>query len=542
MWINYIYLWIIFSAVAGNTQQSQPLNTDICILGGSEAGFTTAIQAARLGKTVILIEPTGHPGGMVVEGLGKDIRFGSGTVIGGIAREFYVAVEKYYGLEAEFDNPDWYSKYEPSVAEQIIEELLARDQNITLIRKKRIREHEGVLKDGTQISQVILEDGQAIRAKVFVDASIEGHLLHFAGVSTETIREGNQVYGETLNGIQIENDFKQFEVPLDPYIIEGDASSGLIPTIQEGQLGDYGAPSPYIQGFCFRMCLTQDPGNRISISKPQNYDPGRYEIYHRYLKAGGQLFRPVLNRHNGKTDIGSWHDLSANLYGENWAYPTGSYSVQDSIVKYHRDFTLGLIWFLQHDERVDSTTRANWEGWGLPRDEFTDHGYWPRRLYIRSGRRMVSNYVITEHHTRSTYLDTISDPIAIAWWPPDMHHARRIVKDGYAYNEGFTHVGGNTSWKPFRIAYRATVPKLAECTNLLTPTCLSSSYVGYGSIRIVPTFMVLGQSTGAAAAIAIDKQVPVQEVPYELLEKTLQEYHQILEIPDHWFELISSTH
>jgi len=538
MWIKYICLWIIFSAVAENISPSPPqaIPADICILGGSEAGFTAAIQAARLGKTVVLIEPTGHPGGMVVEGLGKDIRFGSGSVIGGIAREFYIAVEKYYGLEAKFEDPNWYSRYEPSVAERIIEDLLANEQHITLVRKKRIREH------GTTISHLILEDGQAIYARVFVDASIEGHLLHFAGITTETIREGNQVYGETLNGIQVENDFKQFEVQVDPYIIEGDATSGLIPTIQEEDLGNYGAPSKYIQGFCFRMCLTRDPENRMAISRPKNYDPNTYEIYRRYLKAGGKLFQPVPNRHHGKTDIGSWHDLSANLYGENWAYPAGSYAVQDSIVAYHRDFTWGLIWFLQQDEQVDSATRANWEGWGLPRDEFTDNGHWPRRLYIRSARRMVSDYVITEHHTRSTYPDTISDPVAIAWWPPDMHHARRIVKDGYAYNEGFTHVGGNTRWKPFRISYRAAVPKRSACTNLLTPTCLSSSYVGYGSIRIVPTFMVLGQSVGAAAAIAIDEQVPVQEVPYHVLGKALSEYHQILEIPDNWVELISSTH
>jgi hypothetical protein len=256
------------------------------------------------------------------------------------------------------------------------------------------------------------------------------------------------------------------------------------------------------------------------------------------MKAGGRLFSPHVNRHNGKTDVGSWHDLSANLYGMNREYPAGSYAVQDSLVDFHREFTLGLIWFLQNDPAVDSVTRSRWEGWGLPRDEFTDNNHWPRRLYIRSGRRMVSDYVITQHETSLDSQDTISDPVAIAWWPPDMHHARRIVKDGYAYNEGFTHVGGNTSWKPFRISYRATVPKKADCTNLITPTCLSSSYVGYGSIRIVPTFMVLGQSCGAAAALAIERNVAVQDVPYAELEAVLREEGQVLDLPGNWLDLI----
>ena len=515
--------------------------TDICILGGSESGFTAAIQASRLGKRVVLIEPTGHPGGMLVEGLGKDIRFGSACVIGGIAREFYIAVEKYYGLQAEFNDPTWYSKHEPSVAEEIIEQMLEKEKNITIIRKTRIKEQNGVERKGNKITKVVLENGLEIEAKVFIDASIEGHLLHLAGITTETIREGNKKYGETLNGVQRKNKHKQFAVNVNPYIIESDSTSGLIKTIQHGKLGNHGDPSKYIQAYCYRMCLTKDKENRVLITKPDSYDPSRYEIYRRYMDAGGKLFHPRVNRHNGKTDLGSWHDLSANLYGQNWQYPSGSYAVQDSIVQYHREFTIGLIWFFQHGKGVDSLTRANWEGWGLPKDEFTDNDHWPRRLYIRSGRRMVSDYIITEHNTKQTNPDTISDPVAIAWWPPDMHHARRLVKDGYAYNEGFTHVGGNEDWKPFKISYKATIPKKEECTNIITPTCLSSSYVGYGSIRIAPTFMILGQSTGVAAAIAINENIPLQNVPYKILGKILHDEKQILEIPDNWLEIISSN-
>tara|TARA_R110002049_G_scaffold46057_8_gene134333 strand:+ start:2943 stop:4580 length:1638 start_codon:yes stop_codon:yes gene_type:complete len=524
-----------------NEVNQNVLTTDICILGGSEAGFTAAIQASRLGKKVVLIEPTGHPGGMVVEGLGKDMRFGNARVIGGIAREFYEKVEAHYGLKAEFENPKWYSKYEPSIAEAVIEQMLEEEKNITIIRNTRIKEQNGVEKKGNRIEKVILENGSEIKAKVFVDASIEGHLLHFAGITTETIREGNEKYGEKLNGVQEVNTFKQFTVDVDPYIIEGDSTSGLIPTIQAGELGNHGDPSHYIQGFCFRMCLTKDEQNKLPINKPEDYVSERYEIYRRYLKEGGQLFKPEANRHNGKTDIGSWHDLSANLYGENWEYPQGDYEKQDSIIQYHRSFTLGLLWFLQNDESVDSLTRANWEGWGLPKDEFTDNGNWPRRLYIRSGRRMVSEYVITEHNVDIKVKDTVSDPIAIAWWPPDVHHARRIVKDGKAYNEGFTHVENDGTWKPFKISFQATVPKKDECSNVLTPTCLSSSYVGYGSIRIVPTFMIMGQSVGAAATIAVNENLDVQDIPFPELEKVLLSQNQLLALPDDWLEIITKN-
>ena len=522
---------------------AQEIQADICILSGSEAGFTAAIQAARMGKTVVLIEPTGHPGGMMVEGIAKDIRFGSSVVIGGIARELYTAIEDYYGRKPAFDQYGWYSRYEPSVAEEIIEQFLAQEKDIRIIRKTRIKEENGVRKQGSRIQSITLENGQKITATVFIDASVEGHLLHLAGITSETIREGNQAYGETKNGIQVENTYRQFEIKVDPYVVPGDSSSGLIPTIQVGELGEYGEPDKYIQGFCFRLVLTRQEDNRIPITKPINYNPSTYEIYRRYLRQGGTLFHPRANRPNSKTDLGSWHDLSANLYGKNWQYPDGDYATQDSVVQYHKDFTQGLIWFLQNDSLVDEQTRKNWAGWGLCQDEFTDNGGWPRRLYIRSARRLVSNFVITEHHTRRDNPIQVGDPlglqpVAIAWWPPDTHHARRIVLNGYAYNEGF--VFGGDDWRPFGISWQALIPKVEECTNLITPTCPSSSYVAYGAIRILPTFMVLGQSAGCAAAIAIDQQSAVQEIDYIALQNQLLQDKQILTIPENWLDYVNS--
>ncbi|MBK8501063.1 MAG: FAD-dependent oxidoreductase [Saprospiraceae bacterium] len=531
--VAFIFILGLLSLIGCEKSSPHP---DICILGGSEAAFTAAIQAARMGKKVVLIEPTGHPGGMMVEGIVGDIMFGSSVVIGGIARELYTAIEAHYGRTPRFDEYGWSSPHEPKAAERIIEEFLAKEKNITIIRNTRVREQDGIKKTGSRIRSITLENGQEISADVFIDASVEGHLIHLAGVTTETIREGKDKYGESKNGIQIENNYRQFMVQVDPYQMPGDSSSGLIATIQEGELGEYGAPDKHIMGFCFRLCLTRDPGNRIEITKPQNYSPETYEIYRRYLKAGGKLFYPAVNRENGKTDLGSWHDLSANLYGENWLYPTGNYHIQDSIVQYHRDFTQGLIWFLQNDTTVDEETRNHWEGWGLSKDEFIDNDGWPRRLYIRSARRMISDYVITQHHTSRETPETTLDPVAIAWWPPDTHHARRIVKDGYAYDEGF--VFGGDDWRPFLVSWQALIPKRSECTNLLTPTCVSSSYVAYGAVRILPTFMILGQSAGTAAALVVDQKIAIQDINYVDLRKALETGNQILEIPGNWLEYL----
>ncbi|MCB0686414.1 MAG: FAD-dependent oxidoreductase [Saprospiraceae bacterium] len=528
------FFWIVF--ISGMNLWTLIAQTDVCILGGSEAAFTAAIQAARMGKKVILLEPTGHPGGMMVEGIVKDIRFGSSVVIGGIARELYTEIERKYGREPQFDSFGWYAPYEPSVAEHIIEDFLRREKNITIIRNQRIREENGVILSGTNIRKIILEDGREVSATVYMDASVEGHLLHLAGVNTATIREGRDKYGESKNGIQVVNEYRQFSVPVDPYRIPGDSSSGLIATIQPGQLGEYGVPDKHVMGFCFRLCLTRDSANVIPVQKPRNYDPDQFEIYRRYLRAGGELFYPAVNRENGKTDLGSWHDLSANLYGENWQYPAGNYHVQDSIVQYHKDFTQGLIWFLQNDPSVNEETRNHWQGWGLCCDEFQDNDGWPRRLYIRSARRMISDYVITQYHTSRDSPEETKDPVAIAWWPPDTHHARRIVRNGYAYNEGF--VFGGDDWRPFLVSWQALLPKRSECTNLITPTCVSSSYVAYGAIRILPTFMILGQSAGTAAALIADQQIAVQDLNYQDLAIALKEGQQILKIPENWLEYV----
>lgn len=494
--------------------------TEICIYGASAAGVTAAIEASRLGRRVVLLEPGRHAGGMSVEGLGgSDVNnhdFRNDVAIGGLAGEFYRRIGRAYG------KPHPVYLFESSVAERVITAWLA-EWKVPVRFGARIAR---AVRQGARVKHLVLEDGDIYTAEVFVDATIEGDLLAAAGVETIVGREANAKYGETKNGIRGENTYRQFAVRVDPYRVPGDPGSGLIPTIQDEPLGRAGDGDARIQAYCFRACLTRNPDNRIPFTRPEGYDRGQYEIYLRYLRAGGELFAPQARLPNGKTDLGSWHDLSANLYGMNHRYPSAGYAERERIYEEHRRFTAGLFYFLANDSEVAPATRARWQDWGLCKDEFTDNGGWPRALYVRDARRMVSGYVITEHHTRRFNFTPVEDPVAVAFWPPDTHHVRRIVKDGAAYNEGF--VFGGDDWGPFGISYRAMTPRRAEAVNLLTPTCVSSSHVAYGAIRIEWTFMALGQAAGQAAVLALEQKAAVQDVPYPLLRERLLGAGQVL--------------
>jgi hypothetical protein len=376
------------------------------------------------------------------------------------------------------------------------------------------------------LKQIVVEDGTRVGGRYFIDATIEGDLIAAAGVTTVIGRESNAKYGETRNGIRHDNEYRQFPFKVDPYIEPGRPASGLLPTIQDEPLGEQGAGDHRIQGYCFRLCLTRDPDNRIPIAKPAGYKPAEYELYRRYASLGGTLFSPRANLPNGKTDLGSWHDLSANLYGMNYGYPGGTYAERQRIYDYHREFTHGLMWFLATDPALPERVRASWDAWGLCKDEFTDNQGWPRSLYVRDARRMVSDLVVTEHHTRRINPEPVADPVAVAYWPSDTHHVRRIVVNGAAYNEGF--VFGGEAWGPFGIPYRTLVPKRSQAENLITPTVLSSSHVAYGAVRLEWTFMATGQAAGAAAALAADSGAALQDVPYARLRSVLLQAGQVL--------------
>lgn len=522
-------LVLVIGLCGAQSNGHKAITTDICVYGDSEASFMAAIAAARSGKSVSLISPSDHIGGFIINGLSSS-DIGDGHVdnkrfVSGLPLEFYKRITAYYGHDKELGSFGW----EPHVAEEVIENWLKEFANISVYKSERLKEGtEGVLKDGAVIRELAMESGTRFKASVFIDATIEGDLMAFSGVSYAYGREGNVKYGETINGVYPDQTYRQFEIEIDPYIETGNPSSGLLPTILNVPLGSRGDASPYIMGFCFRICLTDSLENRIPISKPKNYDSREYEIYRRYFKEGGMnrfLNGPYKEVPNAKTDMGSWHDLSANLYGMNVKYLDAGYKEREEVYNQHKNFTIGLLWFLQNDSSVPEEVQLRWLAYGLPKDEFLDNGHWPNKFYARSSRRMVSDYVVTEHNGRSG-AERPKDPIGVTLWPFDMHAAKRIVRDGKVWNEGFVF---DKKVVPFGISYRALVPKKAECTNLLVAACPSSSYVGYSALRLVWVFMTMGQASGVAAVKVIDDQVSVQDVAYDHVRLELLQMGQVLD-------------
>lgn len=506
-------------------------SADIIVYGDSPSAITAAIEASDSGEDVLLVSPVKHLGGITVEGLGSqdiDKRSGDGEPIGGLARELFIRIARSYNPKAS--EPRF--KFNSSNAERAIDTWLA-ERKIPVLRGVRISEKSGaVTKEDGRITGFLCDDGTRIEGKIFIDGTVEGDLMAAAGVTYTYGREGNAKYGETVGGIINPSTKQQFHVTVDPYITPGDSASGTIVGIQDEAIGTNGDADKSAMGFCFRLPLTKDTDNMIPNTAPQGYQSSDYELYRRFLAAGGTNdwidgpARGTVGPKEKLIDLGSWHELSGNLYGRNHDYPDGTYAERKAIYEDHRRYTQGLIYFLANDPSVPEKIRMEWSKWGLCKDEFTDNGGWPRMLYLRSTRRMISDYVVTEADVIARPkgdlqpAPAVTDPVGICWWPVDLHAARTVIHEGKAYNEGAYIDYDNYS--PFGISYRAIVPKKADCTNLIVPSALSSSYAGYAAVRLEWTFMVLGQSAGAAAVLALRENVPVQEVPYEKLSTHLR--------------------
>jgi hypothetical protein len=520
-----VFAFLITLAAAAEPEHH---SADIVVYGDSPSSISAAIEAAENNTDVLLVSPVRHFGGIIANGLGSqdvDKRAGNAEPIGGLTREFFIRIARTYDHDAT--SPRY--KFHSSRAGQAIDHWLA-EKNILVLRNKRISEKPGsVTKEGGCITGFTCEDGTRISGKVFIDGTIEGDLMAFSGVSYTWGREGNDQYGETVGGVINPTLEQQFHFKVDPYNIPGDPSSGTIFGVQNEPVGTHGSADKSAMGFCLRLPLTKDPENKIPVTAPEGYNARDYELYRRFLAAGGGndwLDGPGNKNDDRKAkliDLGSWHELSGNFYGRNHGYPDGTYAERKRIYEEHRGYTQGLIHFLSTDPSVPVEIRAEWSQWGLCKDEFTDNGGWPRMLYLRSTRRMVSDYVITEADVIARPASSqcgrtlqpappVEDPIGVAWWFVDLHAARTVIKEGRVYNEGAFINYDN--YAPFGIPYRSIIPKRADCTNLLVPSALSSSYAGYGALRLEWTYMVLGQSAGAAAVIALDKNLPVQDVPY----------------------------
>jgi hypothetical protein len=513
-------------------------DADVVIYGGTSAGVMAAVQVQRMGRTAVLIEPSSHLGGLTSGGLGAtDI--GNKQAIGGLSREFYRRVHQHYAQpaawtfqqsrayrsERQVTGEDTMWTFEPHVAEQIMR-AFARETGVTIVPHERLDLQQGVIRNGTRILAIRMESGREFRGRCFIDATYEGDLLAGAGVSFHVGREASSVYDEPLNGVRVDQaKYHQLQPNVDPYITPGDPSSGLLPGIHAGLPGADGSGDHRVQAYCFRMCMTDHPENRIPWPKPSDYDPLRYELLLRNFEAGETQIpwhpTPMPNR---KTDTNNNKGFSTDNINQNYAWPTGDYATREKIYAEHLNYQQGLMWTLANHPRVPQAIRREVGRWGSCRDEFPEHEGWSHQLYVREARRMVSDYVMTQHNCQGRRV--ADDSVGLAAYGMDSHHTQRYVDaNGQARNEGDVQVGGFT---PYPISYRSLVPRATECTNLLVPVCLSASHIAYGSIRMEPVFMVLGQSAATAACLSLDGRVDVQNVAIPALQERLRADGQVL--------------
>ncbi len=511
---------------------------DVVVYGGTSSGVAAAVQTKRMGKSAIIIEPGKHLGGLTSGGLGMTDS-GNKAVIGGIAREFYQRVKKHYdqpsalkhekregyALFRPADDAMW--TFEPHVAEMIFEQLVV-EHDIVVVRQQRLNRETGVRKSGQRITSITMESGEVYRGRMFIDATYEGDLMAAAGVTYTVGRESNDAYGETLNGVQkSENKHNhRFIVNVDPYVVPGDPASGLLLGIHGDPPGEEGSGDHRVQAYCFRMCMSNVAANRVPFPKPADYDEQRYELLLRNLEAGDLRFpmHPSMMP-NGKTDTNNSGAFSTDNIGMNYDYPDASYERREAIIAEHESYQQGFMWTLANHPRVPQKIRDEMAEWGLAADEFVETGNWPHQLYVREARRMVSDYVVTELDCRRKRV--AADPVGMGSYNMDSHNVQRYVSaEGFAKNEGDVQVSPGGAYS---IGYRSLVPKRGECENLLVPVCLSSSHIAYGSIRMEPVFMILGQSAATAAVLAMDDGVFVQQLDYARLRARMIADGQVLE-------------
>ena len=540
----------VVSLVPAVCQSAGPPIYDLVIYGGTSAGIAAAVQAKRMGASVIVLEPSARIGGLTTGGLGQtDI--GKKAAIGGISREFYQRIRKHYASDASWNweskadyrsggqsrttaNEDTMWTFEPSAALKIMQDFVS-ENNIEVVLNAKLdrtplKDHEprveGVVMRNTTILGLITEDQNQYRGRCFIDATYEGDLLAGAGVTYVVGRESAQEYDEPLNGVQTKRALHhQLKSGIDPYRVQGDPTSGLLPGIDETGPGVEQSGDHRVQAFCFRMCLTDQPANRRKILKPADYDPISYELLLRNFEAGAKVlpwsFSLMPNR---KTDINNNRGASTDFIGQSYRYPEATYEQREVIVEKHLQYQKGLLWTLANHPRVPLAMRLQVSQWGPCLDEFTTPDGWQRQLYVREARRMVGTTVMTQNHCQGSRV--AEKPVGLAAYTMDSHHVQRYVDNtGHVRNEGDVQVGG---FSPYGIEYGSLTPQEAECNNLLVPVCLSASHIAFGSIRMEPVFMVLGQTCATAAVHSVREKQNVQNINYEKLRSQLILDKQVL--------------
>jgi hypothetical protein len=541
------FLSLLFSLLVSFSCQQKDENVfsaDLIVYGGTSAGVMAAVQAKKMGKSVLIVSPDKHLSGLSAGGLGFTDT-GNKSVIGGLARDFYHRVYMHYQQDSawiwqkkeEYGNKGqgtpamdgenrtmWI--FEPHVAEQIFEDL-TQENDLEIHRDEWLDREAGVTMDNGKITQIKTLSGKTYQGKIFIDATYEGDLMAAAGVSYHVGRESNATYDETWNGVQV-GVFQHkhyFKENISPYLIADDPSSGLLPEISAEPSGENGSGDKRLQAYNYRMALSRHPDNRVPFPKPENYDPARYELLARVYAAGwGETFEKYDPIPNLKTDTNNHGPFSTDYIGKNYDYPEASYAERKVILKEHTDYQQGLLYYMSHDEKIPDSVRSEMALWGLAKDEFVDNGNWPHQIYVREARRMIGSYVMTEHDVLGAKV--VPHPVGMGSYSLDSHNTQRFVtEEGYVQNEGDI---GVHPQNPYSISYGTLVPKKEECTNLLVPVCVSSSHTAFGSIRMEPVFMILGQSAAAAASLAIDQGVAVQDLNYADLKVVLDQENQVL--------------
>ncbi|MEY3829770.1 MAG: Xanthan lyase precursor, partial [Verrucomicrobiota bacterium] len=439
-------LFALLLALPGLLRAEAPQPTyDIVVYGGTSAAIIAAVQAKKMGKTVIVVSPDQHLGGLSSGGLGFTDS-GDKSVIGGLSRDFYHRVwQAYQKPEAwkheakeKFGNKGqgtvamdasertmWI--FEPSVAEKVFEDYVKENQLI-VDRNEWLDRAHGVEKQDGRIVAITTLSKRRFAGRMFIDATYEGDLMAAAGVSYTVGREANAAFDETLNGIQLAHaKSHQFTGKVDPYVIEGDPKSGLLPRIQEGPVGGKdGDGDKKIQAYNFRMCLTKVAANRVEFPKPPGYDPKQYALLARALAQGStHVFGKFDLIPNAKTDTNNHGPFSTDNIGMNWDYPDASYERRREIIAEHRQYQQGYLYFLANDPSVPAKIREGFAQWGLAKDEFTDNGHWPHQIYVREARRMSADVVVNENHLKRKIPTPRS--VGMGSYNMDSHNVQRIV-------------------------------------------------------------------------------------------------------------------
>lgn len=502
-----------------------PQSFDVVVYSATSGGVIAAVAAGRDGMRVALVEPGNHVGGMLSGGLSNSDVENQQQLIGGLAGEFFAAAGRYYNQPIAW-------AFEPHVAEQILRDMLA-DAHVSVYFGCRL---SIATKTGARLNLIRTEDGREFTASVFVDSSYEGDLMKAAGISYTVGREARTKYGESLAGRQdLLPGRHQFRFP-----VAANVEDGLLPwVVPQEKVAQVGEADGKFQSYCFRLCLTENPANRLPIERPRHYDGSRYELARRYLEsAKGELaledFLGIVPIPNGKSDVNSTGPVSTDLLGASWAYPEADSAHRRAIWDEHLAWAQGLIYFLQNDENVPELVRNNMRRWGLPKDEFVDTGHWPNQLYVREARRMLGEYVLTQHDLQE-YRDKY-DSIGMAGYNIDIREVQWIAHKVYQFpaviDQVFTEGYLSMPVKPWQIPYRALLPRQQECSNLLVTACIGASTIAYASFRMEANYMIAGHSAGVAAAMAVKSGRPIHQIDLVQLQERLRKEGQILTLRD----------